>query len=58
MSLHKRIADLLGWSVEETYGFSLATLRELCRPLSHELVFELDRALRRGERVTRVEGRV
>lgn len=31
MTLHERIAALLGWKVEDTQSFSLLALRELVR---------------------------
>ena len=46
--LHRRIADVLGWRVEETRRFALQDLRELVRPLSPKLVHEIDHAIRGG----------
>jgi hypothetical protein len=47
MSLHARIAEILGWTVEETQSFSLATLRDLVRPVkgSAKLVHEITQAI-------------
>lgn len=41
--LRARVAAVLGWTVEETQGFSLLSLRDLVRPLSPKLAYELTR---------------
>lgn len=41
MSLHERIAAALGWTVEQTQGFSLLALRDLVRPVSAKLAHEI-----------------
>jgi hypothetical protein len=51
--LHLDIADTLGWPVEDTYAFSLLSLRELVRPVNEDLAaritkfLALDSAIRR-----------
>lgn len=47
-NLHERIADALGWTVEETRGFSLAALRDLVRPVSAKLAHEITVAISSG----------
>jgi hypothetical protein len=44
-SLHERIARALGWTVEETQGFSLLSLRDLVGPISPKLAHEITLAL-------------
>lgn len=39
--LRDRVAEALGWTVEETKQFSLSTLRDLVRPISRKLTREL-----------------
>ena len=48
MSLHERIAVLLGWTVAEAQSFSLQTLRELVRPRSSKLAQEITDEVRSG----------
>lgn len=48
MSLHERIAEVLGWTEEEVKSFSFQTLREILRPVSPKLVHELDVEIRTG----------
>lgn len=48
-NLHERIAKALGWSVADVQSFPLATLRELVRQVSPELVREIDQLIRSGE---------
>ena len=51
MNLHARIAEKLGWSVEETRGFSLATLREFVRVKHPKLAAEISDVIRSGRHV-------
>lgn len=44
-SLHDRIAETLGWSVEETRSFSLQSLRELVRAKNPKLAREISLTL-------------
>jgi p-aminobenzoyl-glutamate transporter AbgT len=46
--LRERIAVALGWPVADTYGLSLAALRELVRPVSAKLAHELTLAIGRA----------
>jgi hypothetical protein len=39
--LHERIAKVLGWTVEEARSFSLPALREVVRPVSMKLAYEI-----------------
>lgn|GEM_PF-6908200 len=50
---HARIAKALGpkWPVEETYRFSLATLRELVRTVDRPLYEEICGVLERGDHI-------
>jgi hypothetical protein len=45
--MHDRIAKALGWTVEQTKGFSLAALRELL-PRDSKLRYEIDVSIRGG----------
>lgn len=47
--LRKRIAAVLGWSVEDTRGFGLSTLTELVRGKDATLHVELRKLLQTGE---------
>ena len=44
--IHERIAAVLGWTIAETQGFSLAALRELVRPLDPKLAEEISQGIR------------
>jgi len=46
--LHDRIAKALGWSVSDTRSFSLATLRDLVRPVSAKLAHDITTAIQSG----------
>jgi hypothetical protein len=46
--MRARIAEALGWTEEQTLGFSLQALRELVRPVSKKLAHELDVAIQSG----------
>lgn len=39
--LHERIAEALGWTIEQTQSFSLPALRALVRPVSPKLAREI-----------------
>lgn len=41
MTLHERIATVLGWTVKDTQSLSLHSLRELVRPLDRGLAAEI-----------------
>lgn len=45
-ALHLRIAAALDWELWEVESLSLASLRELVRPLSPKLAHEIDLAIR------------
>lgn len=49
MSLHKKIAKVLGWSTNETHGFSLQSLRELVRPVDPKLADEISQRITSGD---------
>ena len=51
MSLRDRVAQALGWTVEETEGFSLQSLRELVRVSHPKLAAELTEWIRTGRYV-------
>lgn len=48
MSLHERIAAALGWTVKDAQSLSLASLREMVRPVSPKLTHELTVAIEGG----------
>ena len=39
--LHERIAEALGWTVDQIRSFSLPALREIVRPVSMKLAYEI-----------------
>jgi hypothetical protein len=39
--LHERIAKALKWSISDTRSFSLATLRDLVRPVSAKIAHDI-----------------
>lgn len=41
MNLHERIAQALGWTVEQAQSFSLVALRDLVRPVYPKLAHEI-----------------
>lgn len=51
MTLHERLAEKLGWTVEETRGFSLATLREFVRVKHPKLAAEISEVIRTGRHI-------
>jgi len=56
MNLRERIAVRLGWTVEETKGFSFQSLRELVRGAGDaKLTHELDVAIRSGSYIIQRE---
>jgi hypothetical protein len=46
--LHERIAKALGWTLEEVRSFSLPTLREVVRPISLKLAYEVTLQIQAG----------
>jgi hypothetical protein len=57
--LHERIAKVLGWTVEEAKSFSLPALREVVRPVSMKLAYEITLQIQFGsisEAMSLVEG--
>jgi hypothetical protein len=46
--LHDRIAKALGWEVSNTRSFSLASLRDLVRPVSPKLAHDITTAIQSG----------
>lgn len=46
--LHARIAKALGWTIEETHGYPLLSLRELVRPIDAKLTAALTERIRDG----------
>lgn len=49
--LRRRVADALGWTVEQTQGFSVPSLRELVRRKHPDLALEIDGVVQRGDHV-------
>lgn len=47
-TMHERAAAALGWSVAQTQSMSLATLRDLVRPINPALAGEMTRAIQSG----------
>ena len=47
-TLHERVAKALGWSVRDTQSMSLASLRDLVRPVSMKLANELSAQIQSG----------
>ncbi len=56
--LHDRIAKVLGWSTRDAQSLSMASLRELVRPVDPNLARELDYVIQSGEYVRGVPGSV
>ena len=54
-TLHERVADALGWRVEDAQSFSLLSLRELVRPVSPKLAYLLTQEIDRGVLLTPAE---
>jgi hypothetical protein len=48
MSLHDKIAKVLGWTVADTKSMSLASLRELVRPVDLNLANEISDVIQNG----------
>jgi hypothetical protein len=46
--LHERIAEALGWTVDQARSFSLPALRELVRPVSMKLAYEITLQIQGG----------
>lgn len=47
-TLHERIAEKLGWTVQETQSFSLAALREMVKDKSPKLAYFITEEIRTG----------
>lgn len=45
-TLHVRVAEKFGWTVEQAQSVPLASLRDLVRPFSVKLVYELTLRIR------------
>lgn len=52
MSLRERIAACLKWTVQDTYGFSLESLREMVRPVDRGLAQEVSSIIYSGKHIT------
>jgi hypothetical protein len=50
-TLHKRIAEALGWTVEETQSFDLAALRDLVRSTHPKLAYVISDVIQRGDHI-------
>jgi len=46
--LHQHIADALGWTIKDVHSYSLATLRDLVRPVDKALSEEITKVIREG----------
>lgn len=55
-SLHRRIAEALGWSESGTRSMSLASLRDLVRPVDPALAEEIGNRIRSGSHIARPGG--
>jgi hypothetical protein len=56
--MYKRIAECLGWKVDDLYTFSLPTLREMVRNVGNEkLVEEINLVLLNGSYIGNYESR-
>lgn len=51
--LRERIAEALGWSVQDTLSFNHAQLRELVKAVSPKLAHELSVIIRTGDGLVR-----
>lgn len=51
--LHQDIAEALGWTVREAQQFSLASLRDLVRPINPSLADRISQTLAQGSHLTR-----
>lgn len=49
--LRQRVADALGWTVEDTEKFSIIALRDFLPASKHKLKHELDLILRSGSHI-------
>lgn len=49
--LRQRVADALGWSVEDTKKFSLAALRDILPAHKHKLRHELSLIIQSGSHI-------
>lgn len=55
-NLHKRVAKALGWSVADAQALSMASLRELVRPVDPDLAREMDYMIQSGAYVRGLPG--
>jgi len=51
-NLHERIAEALKWTLADTQSMSLATLREVVRPVSPKLASEISTVIESGNHIT------
>ena len=49
--IHEKIAKALGWTVKDTYGFSLPTLREFVRVKHPDLAQEISGIIASGRHI-------
>jgi hypothetical protein len=54
-NLHERIAEVLGWTVQEAQGFSLQSLRALIRTVDASLARDLSDVIQSGTLTEKVE---
>lgn len=57
MSLHKRIANQLGWTLQDARSHTLQALRELVRPENPRLADEITFCIERGVCLIRGPGK-
>lgn len=50
-ALKERIAKALNWTVEDTHGFSLSSLRELVRTVDPKLAAEISDLIQSGRHI-------
>lgn len=48
MNLSERIAEALGWSLQDVHSFSLPTMREMVRQVNPSLAHEITQTIRRS----------
>jgi len=49
--LRQRVADALGWTVEDTEKFSVSALRDILPERKHKLKHELNLVIRSGSHI-------
>ncbi len=52
MNLHNRVADHLGWSVDEVKGFSLHALRDIVLQSNPKLAYIITQVILDGHHLT------